>query len=260
MASNINAMPAGEDEPLLQPKRKSMKSIVVTSLAVSLVLGACAATAIHSRNDVKVASLAKTIDGKSCLYYYQEEGDACTDPDDFDGMVCANDGDYDEMYCSFDFKNKKKACVRCQQYDKESKSYMIKGRKCKKKHVINDSLGDAKEITECEDPDDYEGMVCANDGADDEMYCSFDVGPYACARCADYEDAAVCNGQIDCGGNGPCPLGSFCNFDCGDGSYGDPSCGTCETCDDEYFTFMEQSCDSRGLPGSGVLDCHACCT
>ena len=42
--------------------------------------------------------------------------------------------------------------------------------------------------------------------------------------------------------------------------YGDPSCGTCETCDDEYFTFMEQSCDSRGLPGSGVLDCHACCT
>ncbi len=165
MASNINAMPAGEDEPLLQPKRKSMKSIVVTSLAVSLVLGACAATAIHSRNDVKVASLAKTIDGKSCLYYYQEEGDACTDPDDFDGMVCANDGDYDEMYCSFDIKNKKKACVRCQQYDKESKSYMIKGRKCKKKHVINDSLGDAKEITECEDPDDYEGMVCANDGA-----------------------------------------------------------------------------------------------
>ena len=92
------------------------------------------------------------------------------------------------------------------------------------------------------------------------LISAFDVGPYACARCTDYEDAAVCNGQIDCGGNGPCPLGSFCNFDCYDGSYGDPSCGTCETCDDEYFTFMEQSCDSRGLPGSGVLDCHACCT
>ena len=45
MASNLNAMPIGEDEPLLQPKRKSMKSIVVTSLAVSLVLGACAAAA-----------------------------------------------------------------------------------------------------------------------------------------------------------------------------------------------------------------------
>ena len=86
------------------------------------------------------------------------------------------------------------------------------------------------------------------------------LGPYACARCADYEDAAVCNGQLDCGGNGPCALGSFCNFDCGDGSDGDPSCGTCETCDDEYFTFMEQSCDARGLPGSGAADCHACCT
>ena len=39
MASNLNAMPTGEDEPLLQPKRKSMKSIVVTSLAVSLRFG-----------------------------------------------------------------------------------------------------------------------------------------------------------------------------------------------------------------------------
>ena len=38
MASHLNTIPTGEDEPLIQPKRKSMKSIVVTSLAVSLVL------------------------------------------------------------------------------------------------------------------------------------------------------------------------------------------------------------------------------
>ena len=31
---------------------------------------------------------------------------------------------------------------------------------------------------------DGEGVVCANDNTPDEAYCSYDVGEYACARCA----------------------------------------------------------------------------
>ena len=49
MASHLNTIPTGEDEPLLQPKRKSMKSIVATSLAVGFVLGACAAPLLAAR-------------------------------------------------------------------------------------------------------------------------------------------------------------------------------------------------------------------
>ena len=30
---------------------------------------------------------------------------------------------------------------------------------------------------------DPEGMVCANEGTASEAYCSYDVGPNACARC-----------------------------------------------------------------------------
>ena len=40
-------------------------------------------------------------------------------------------------------------------------------------HVVNDSSR----------KQGSEGAVCANDGTATEAYCSYDVGPKACARC-----------------------------------------------------------------------------
>ena len=69
------------------------------------------------------------------------------------------------------------------------------------------------------DPDyDEEGMVCANDNMPTEAYCSYDVGEYACARCAPCADA-----NSDCGDwassgecqNNPGYMLSNCMLSCG---------------------------------------------
>jgi hypothetical protein len=62
--------------------------------------------------------------------------------------------------------------------------------------------------------------------------------------------AVVCNGQIDCGGKGPCWPGSFCNFDGTDsGRASDSFCQPCVDCP-----------GNTGLPDAGQVDCAACCT
>ena len=69
------------------------------------------------------------------------------------------------------------------------------------------------------DPDyDEEGMVCANDDMPDEAYCSYDVGDYACARCAPCADAnSNCGDWASYGEcqNNPGYMLSNCMLSCG---------------------------------------------
>lgn len=41
-----------------------------------------------------------------------------------------------------------------------------------------------------------EGTICANEGEDDEAYCSYRIGTNTCAFCPEY--AVECNSDIDC--------------------------------------------------------------
>merc|ERR1719389_493857 len=79
-------------------------------------------------------------------------------------------------------------------------------------------------------------------------------GPSTCVPmgmpCPGYGAPSVCNGQIDCGGKGPCAPGSFCNFDGTVG--GNPSDSFCQPCDTCH--------GNTGLPVAGQVDCAACCT
>ena len=42
---------------------------------------------------------------------------------------------------------------------------------------------------------DHEGMICANDGSATQAYCSYDVGPKACARCSSERRANALTGK-----------------------------------------------------------------
>ena len=94
-------------------------------------------------------------------------GDPHYDPE---GMICDNDGTPEEMYCSYGVGAT--ACARCE-------PTVINGKDCPAANVV---LSDNTCIVG--DPHyDPEGMICDNDGTPEEMYCSYGVGPTACARC-----------------------------------------------------------------------------
>ena len=64
----------------------------------------------------------------------------------------------------------------------QSETKMINRRPCPAENIVIVNQGCDKYTSDYY-YQDYEGMVCANDGQHDEAYCSFEVGDTACAYC-----------------------------------------------------------------------------
>ena len=62
----------------------------------------------------------------------------------------------------------------------EGRKLLINGQLCAMEDIV---VEDADQCVRGAPYNDAEGAVCANDGTATEAYCSYDVGPKACARC-----------------------------------------------------------------------------
>ena len=62
----------------------------------------------------------------------------------------------------------------------EGEALTVNGRPCPVEHIVVENEGGCIPGDPHFDP---EGAVCVNDGKSNEAYCSYDVGPTACARC-----------------------------------------------------------------------------
>ena len=98
----------------------------------------------------------------------------CSPGKDEEGSVCANDGRADEAYCSYDVGPN--ACAYCFIEDYA----VINGADCDKADVV---IVDEHACIPEKPYNDQEGTVCANDGGINEAYCSYGIGPNACAYC-----------------------------------------------------------------------------
>jgi len=127
-------------------------------------------------------------------------------------------------------------------------SLIINGQPCPPDAILvenNDCLAGAPHF-------DPEGMVCANDGTPSEAYCSYHVGPSACARCLQTASTASGTGSgslpdymLDDGASGSGADG----FGSGAGSYGDGE-----------WSQGTRVCDAamcRTTDGSDGFDCWA---
>jgi len=132
---------------------------------------------ISSPTFMVVGEHGSFINGVECMFP-EIIGDYCEagDPNfDVEGMVCANDGTKYEAYCSYEIGPN--ACARCKM----------------ERPIINENYCDDPVVVHnfCKPGNphfDVEGSVCAHDGTEIEAYCSYNVGPNACAYCPDSPD------------------------------------------------------------------------
>ena len=71
----------------------------------------------------------------------------------------------------------------------EHRKLTVKGQLCAMEDIVVEAAYQCQPVLQ----GDPEGMVCANEGKASEAYCSYDVGPNACARCTN-STAALSSG------------------------------------------------------------------
>mmetsp|Transcript_34925 Transcript_34925/g.41713 ORF Transcript_34925/g.41713 Transcript_34925/m.41713 type:complete len:202 (+) Transcript_34925:106-711(+) len=196
MRIHYQSIPDEEDLPLLRNTEKSTSSSplwsdwfgrVSVAPKTMALLGVCCVVLVISRAlpESTTATLPSFLMGTSSVTI---NGEICKNPividqsclplaphSDKDGKVCLRNGQYSTAYCSYDLGSG--TCAYCRDKDRPG---IINGTQCATPIVVNRGcIQDAF-------PWDEEGLVCANDGGDDEAYCSYGLGvSAACAFCGD---------------------------------------------------------------------------